>query len=75
MYIDVNFILGYVTMGSYVSRLSTHTFATNTVTKEMLVIDELAHVAVGFQLLERSTITINQTISNVCTSTSPRVLF
>ena len=50
-------------MDSYVSRLSTHTFATNTVTKEMLVIDELAHVAVGFQLLERSTITINQTIS------------
>ena len=37
-------------------------------TKEVLVIDEPAHVAVGLQLLEMSSITTpNKTISNVCT--------
>ena len=36
--------------------------------KEMLVIDETVHVAVGLQLLEMSsTTTPDQTISNVCT--------
>ena len=63
-----------MTIGSYVSRVSTHyTLATvyireDTVTEEMLVIDELAHDAIGLQLLEMSSITTpNQTISNVCT--------
>ena len=38
------------------------------VTKEKLLIDEHAHVAVGLQLLEMSSLTtFNQTISNVCT--------
>ena len=40
----------------------------DTVAKEMSVIDEPAHVSVGLQLLEMSSITTpNQTISNVCT--------
>ena len=70
--IDVNFILAYVTIGSYISRVSTsYTFATvymGSHTKEMSVIDEPAHVSVGLQLLEMSSITTpNQTISNVCT--------
>ena len=48
VYIDVNFILSYVKIGSYFSHMSIHyTFATNTVTKEMLVIDEPAHVGVA----------------------------
>ena len=60
----------YVTIGSYISRVSTnYTFATvykGRHTKEMLVIDEPAHVAVRLQLLEMSSITTpNQTISNV----------
>ena len=44
--IDVNYILAYMMIGSYVSRVSTHyTFATvyhtrkDTVTKEMLVVE------------------------------------
>ena len=60
----------YVTIGSYISRVSTnYTFATvykGRHTKEMLVIDEPAHAAVRLQLLEMSSITTpNQTISNV----------
>ena len=55
----VNFILAYVTIGSYISRVSTnYTFATvykGRHTKEMSVIDEPAHVAVGLQLLEMTT--------------------
>ena len=40
----------------------------DTVTKEMMVIEEPANVAVGMQLLELSSITsLNQTILNVCT--------
>ena len=70
--IDVNFILAYVTIRSYISHVSTnYTFATvykGRHIKEMSVIDEPAHGAVGFQLLEMSSITTpNQTISNVCT--------
>ena len=70
--IDVNFILAYMTIGSYILRVSTnYTFATvykGRHTKEMSVIDEPQHVAVGLQLLEMSSITTpNQTISNVCT--------
>ena len=62
----------YVTIDSYISHVSTnYTFATvykGKHTKEMLVIDEPAHVAVWVQLLEISSITTpNQTISNVCT--------
>ena len=62
----------YVTIGSYISRVSTnYTFSIvykGRHTKEMSVIDEPAHVAVGLQLLEMSSITTpNQTISNVCT--------
>ena len=69
--IDVNFILAYVTIGSYISRMSTnYTFATvykGRRTKEMSVIDEPGHVAVGLQFLEMSSITTpNQTILNVC---------
>ena len=69
MCIDVNFILAYVMIGNYVLRVSTHyTFATNTVTKEMLVINEPAHVAVRLQLFEMSSITtLDQTVWNVCT--------
>ena len=72
MCIVVNFILAYVTIGSYILCVSTnYTFATvykRRQTKEMLVIDEPAHVAVGLQLLEMSSITTpNQTISNVRT--------
>ena len=53
--IDVNFILAYVTIGSYISRVSTNdTFATvykGRHTIEMSVIDEPGHVAaVGLQL-------------------------
>ena len=59
--IDVNFILAYVTIGSYISCVSTnYTFATvykGRHTNEMSVIDEPAHVAVGLQLLETSSIT------------------
>ena len=59
--IDVNFILAYVTIGSYILRMATnYTFATvykRRHTKEMLVIDETAHIAVGLQLLEMSSIT------------------
>ena len=59
--IDVNFILAYVTIGSYISHVSTnYTFATvykGRHTKEMSVIDEPAHVSVGLQLLEMSSIT------------------
>ena len=55
----VNFILAYVTIGSYISRVSTnYTFASvykGRHTKEMSVIDEPAHVAVGLQLLEMTT--------------------
>ena len=69
---DLNFILAYVTIGSYISRLATnYRFATvykGRHTKEMLVIDESVHVAVRMQLLEMSSITTpNQTILNVCT--------
>ena len=40
----------------------------DTVAKEMSVINEPVHVAVGLQLLEMSSITtLNHTISNVCT--------
>ena len=71
MCIDVNFILAYVTIGSYILHVSTnYSFATvykGRHTKEMSVIDEPAHVAVWLQLLEMSSITtLNQTISNVC---------
>ena len=64
--IDVNFILAHVTIGSYISRVSTnYTFATvykGRHTKKMSVIDEPAHVSVGLQLLEMSHITTpNQT--------------
>ena len=57
----------YVTIGSYISHVSTnYTFATvykGRHTKEMSVINEPAHVAVRFQLLEMgSTTTPNQTI-------------
>ena len=59
--IDVNFILAYVTIGSYISCVSTnYTYATvykGRHTNEMLVIDEPAHVAVRLQLLETSSIT------------------
>ena len=70
--IDVKFILADMTIGSYISRMATnYIFATvykERQTKEMLVIDETAHVAVLLQLLEMSSITTpNQTISNVCT--------
>ena len=55
----VNFILAYVTIGNYISRVSTnYTFATvykGRHTKEMSVIHEPAHVAVGLQLLEMTT--------------------
>ena len=61
MCIDVNFILAYVTIGSYILCVSTnYTFATvykGRHTKEMSVIDEPAHVAVGLQLLKTSSIT------------------
>ena len=62
----------YVTLGSYISPVSAnYTFATvykGRHTKEMSIIDEPAHVAVGLRLLEMSSITTpNQTISNVCT--------
>ena len=62
----------YVTIGSYISRVSTnYTFAIvykGRHTKEMSVVDEPAHVAVRLQLLEMSSITKpNQTNSNVCT--------
>ena len=48
-----------------------------TVTKEISVIEKHAHVAVGLQLLEMSSITtLNQTILNVCTRyIFQRVLF
>ena len=70
--IDVNFILAYVTIGSFISRVSTnYTFSTvykGRHTKEMSATDEPAHVSVGLQLLEMNSITTpNQTISNVCT--------
>ena len=70
--LDVNCILAYVTIGSYISCVSTnYTFATvykGRHTKEVSVIDEPAHVAVGLQLLEISSITTsNHTILNVCT--------
>ena len=65
MCIDVNLILGYMTIGSYVLRVSIY-YKEDTVTEEMLVIDVSAHVAVGLQWLEMSSITtLNQT--NVCT--------
>ena len=79
--IDVNFIMAYMTIGSYISRVSTNnTFVTvykGRHTKEMLVIDEPAHAAVGLQFLEMSSITTpNQTILNVCTrSIFQRALF
>ena len=51
MCIDVNFILAYVTIGCFISRVPTnYTFATvykGRHTKEMSVMDEPAHVAVG----------------------------
>ena len=50
---DVNFILAYVTIGSYISHVSTnYTFATvykGRHTKEMSAFDEPAHVAVGLK--------------------------
>ena len=56
--IDVNFILAYVTIGRYISCVSTnYTFATvykGRHTKVITVIDAPAHVAVGLQLLETS---------------------
>ena len=59
--IDVNLILVYVTIGSYILRVSTnYTFATvykGRHTKEMSVIDEHAQVAVWLQLLEMTSIT------------------
>ena len=59
--IDVNFILAYVMIGSYISRVSTnYTFATvykGRHTKEMSVIDEPAHVLVRLQLFEMTSIT------------------
>ena len=48
MCIDVNLILGYMTIGSYVLRVSIY-YKEDTVTEEMLVIDVSAHVAVGLQ--------------------------
>ena len=72
VFIDVNFILTFVTIGSNSLLMSTnYTFATiykGIHTKVTSVIDEPVHVAVGLQLLEMSSITTpNQTISNVCT--------
>ena len=44
--------------------------------KDISVIDESVHVAVGLQLLEMSSITkLNQTILNVCTGTFFRAFF
>ena len=60
-FIDVNFILAYVTIGSYISHMSTnYIFATvykGRPTKEMSIIDEPANVAVGLQLLQMSSYT------------------
>ena len=72
MCVLMSFSAAYVTIGSYISRVSTnYTFAIvykGRHTKEMSVIDEPAHVAVRLQLLEMNSITTpNQTISNVCT--------
>ena len=56
MCIDVDFILSYVTNGSYVSRMSTHfTLATVykttlSLTEEMLIINEPVYIEVGLQL-------------------------
>ena len=65
--INVNFILAYMTIGSYlyvscyyIMHLQLFT-RKDTVTKEMLVIDEPVHVAVGLQLLEMSSITTLKT--------------
>ena len=58
--IVVNFILAYVTIGSYVSHTLAHLqlFTREvTVTEEMSVIDEPEPVAFGLQLLEISSIT------------------
>ena len=56
---------------SHVCQLITHLqlfTRKDTVSEEMLVIYEPAHVVVGLQLLEMSSITnLNQTILNVCT--------
>ena len=70
--VDVNFILAYLTIGNYFSRMATNcTFATvykGRHIKEMLVINETMQVAARLQLLEMSSITTpNQTILNVCT--------
>ena len=70
--IDVNFILAYAMIGSYISRRATnYTIATvykGRDIKEILVIDEAAHVAVELQLHEMSSITTpNQTIWSVFT--------
>ena len=78
--IDVNFILAYMTIGSYILYVSTnYAFATvnkGRQIKEMLVIDETAHVAVGLQILKMSSITTpNQTNLNVCTSYSFQRVF
>ena len=69
----INFCLADVTIGSYVSRVSTrYTLQLftreNNINREISVMNEPAHVAVGLQLLEMSSITtITQTISNFCT--------
>ena len=73
--IDVDFILAYVMIGSYnvclarVNSLhSCNSLQGKTFTKEMLVTNVPAHVAVRLQLLEINSITtLNQTILNVCT--------
>ena len=72
VYVLMSISAAYVTIGSYMSRVSTnYKFAIvykGRHTKEMPVIDEPAHVAVRLQLLEMCSITTpNQTISNVCT--------
>ena len=69
--IDVNFSCLRDDWQLHLARVNHYTFAIvykGRHTKEMLVIDEPAHVAVRLQLLEMSSITTpNQTISNVCT--------
>ena len=67
--VSMSISAAYVTIGSYISRVSTnYSFAKGRHTKEMTVIDEPAHVAVRLQLLEMSyIITPNQTISSVYT--------
>ena len=55
--IDVNFILAYVTIGSYVLHALASVYKRSTVTEEMPIIEEPEHVAVRLELLEISSIT------------------